>query len=220
LIPVGVLGGSFDPVHRGHVALACRALRTLGLERVLLLPCADPPHKPDRALAPAYHRLEMLYLAAEGWQGLEVSTVELAQGGVRYTIDTLRALRGRTPALAPIFLCGSDALAEVASWREHEALLAEFDFATVIRPDDAGGRRSVGWPDIVARRVAPLPSGAGGAAPGAGGRVFGLDMPALAISSSVVRARCASGRPIDDLVPTRVARYIQRHRLYMEEVPR
>jgi nicotinate-nucleotide adenylyltransferase len=220
LIPVGVLGGSFDPVHRGHVALARRALRTLGLERVLLLPCADPPHKPDRALAPPYHRLEMLYLAVEGWQGLDVSTLELAQGGVRYTIDTLRALRGGTPPLAPIFLCGSDALADVASWRDHETLLAEFDFVTVVRPDDAGGHRTVGWPDSVARRVAPLPSTGGGAAPGTGGRVFGLDMPALAISSSLVRGRLASGRPVDDLVPTRVARYIQRHRLYMEEVPR
>jgi nicotinate-nucleotide adenylyltransferase len=162
----------------------------------------------------------MLYLAVEGWQGLDVSTLELAQGGVRYTIDTLRALRGGTPPLAPIFLCGSDALADVASWRDHETLLAEFDFVTVVRPDDAGGHRTVGWPDSVARRVAPLPSTGGGAAPGTGGRVFGLDMPALAISSSLVRGRLASGRPVDDLVPTRVARYIQRHRLYMEEVPR
>ena len=90
---VGVLGGSFDPVHRGHIALACHALRTLGLDRVMLLPCADPPHQPDRALADRHHRLEMLYLAAEDRHGLQVSTLELAQRGVRFTIDTLRALR-------------------------------------------------------------------------------------------------------------------------------
>ncbi len=219
MIAVGVLGGSFDPVHRGHVALACHALRTLGLERVLLLPCADPPHKPDRALARRYHRLEMLYLAVEDRERASVSTFEIAQGGVHFTIDTLRALRSGTPSLAPVFLCGSDALADIASWREHEALLAEFDFAAVIRPNDAGGPRDPGWPDVVARNVAPLPP-EGGDAVGAGGRVFSVEMPALAVSSSLVRARIASGRPIEDLVPARVARYIQRHRLYVEEVSR
>jgi nicotinate-nucleotide adenylyltransferase len=216
---VGVLGGSFDPVHRGHLALAAHARRTLGLERVLLLPCADPPHKPDRALAPRYHRLEMLYLAVEGRRGLGVSTFELARGGVHYTIDTLRALRGGAPPVAPIFLCGSDALSDVPSWREHEALLDEFDFGVIIRPTDTGDPRLHGWPEIVRPHVAPLPS-AGGAAIGTGGRVFAVDAPALAVSSSLVRARCVSGGPVDDLVPTRVARYIQRHRMYKEEVPR
>jgi len=217
--PVGVLGGSFDPVHRGHIALACHARRVLGLDRVLLLPCADPPHKPDRVLAARYHRLEMLYLAVEDRPGLRVSTFEIARGGIHYTIDTLRSLRAGAPALAPVFLCGSDALAEVASWREHETLLAEFDFAAVVRPADAGGPRTSEWPEIVARRVSPLPP-ARGAAPGGGGRVFRLDMPGVAVSSSLVRARCASGNPPDDLVPARVARYIQRHRLYAEEAAR
>jgi nicotinate-nucleotide adenylyltransferase len=161
----------------------------------------------------------MLYLAVEDREGLHVSTFEIAQRGVRYTIDTLRALRSDAPPFAPVFLCGSDALADVASWREHEALLAEFDFAAVVRPNDAGGPRDPGWPDVVARRVAPLPTTAGTAV-GAGGRVFCVEMPALAISSSLVRASTASGRPIDHLVPARVARYIQRHRLYSEEVAR
>ena len=216
---VGVLGGSFDPVHGGHVALACHALRTLGVDHVLLLPCADPPHKPDRSLAARYHRLEMLYLAAEDRPRLRVSTVEIAQPGVRFTIDTLRDLRSQTPPLAPVFLCGSDALAEVASWREHEALLAEFDFATVVRPNDVGRPEPSAWPDIVRRRVAPLPS-PGEPGLGAGGRVYRLDMPPLAVSSSLVRKRRASGQPIEDLVPARVARYIQRHGMYLEEVPR
>ena len=219
MIPIGVLGGSFDPVHRGHVALACHARRVLGLDRVLLMPCADPPHKPDRVLAARYHRLEMLYLAVEDRPGIEVSTFEIAQGGIHYTIDTLRALRAGTPPLAPVFLCGSDALAEVGSWREHESLLAEFDFAAVVRPADAGGPRPSEWPDIVMRRVSPIPQ-AGEAALGGGGHVFSLDMPGVAVSSSLVRARWASGNPPDDLVPARVARYIQRHRLYAEEAAR
>ncbi len=216
---VGVLGGSFDPVHRGHLALARHARRILSLDRVLLLPCADPPHKPDRALAHVHHRLEMLHLAVEDWDGLGVSTIEIARGGVRYTIDTLRALRSGLPPLAPVFLCGSDALADIASWRDHEALLAEFDFATVDRPDAAGDPKHPGWPELVARRVSVLPPPTGGAV-GAGGRVFRLDLPALCVSSSLVRARCASRRLSDDLVPVRVARYIQRHRLYTEEASR
>jgi len=216
---VGVLGGSFDPVHRGHVALAWHALGTLGLDRVLLLPCADPPHKPDRALAARHHRLEMLYLAVEDRSRLHVSTFEIAQQGVHFTIDTLRALRSETPSLAPVFLCGSDALADVASWREHEALLEEFDFAAAIRPNDGGGQRDVDWPDLVTRRVTPLPPAAGSGL-GAGGHVYHLKMPALTVSSSLVRTRLASGQSIEDLVPARVARYIQRHALYVEEVPR
>jgi len=219
LISVGVLGGSFDPVHRGHLALAWHALRTLGLERVLLLPCADPPHKPDRALAARHHRLEMLYLAVEDRSGLQISTFEIAQRGVCFTIDTLRAFRSGTPALAPVFLCGSDALADVATWREHEALIAEFDFAAVIRPHDAGGPRHDAWPDAVMRRVAARPP-TGGPELGAGGRVYPLTLPALAVSSSLVRSRRALRQPIEDLVPARVARYIQRHELYTEEVTR
>jgi nicotinate-nucleotide adenylyltransferase len=219
LIPVGVLGGSFDPVHRGHVELARHALRLLGLERVLLLPCADPPHKPDRSLAAAYHRLEMIYLAVDDRPGIEASTFELARGGVRYTIDTLRALRSGTPPLAPVFLCGSDALADIASWREHEALLAEFDFAAVVRPDASGRMPESAWPDLVTSRIAPLPPASGGPL-GAGGRVFLLDAPALCVSSSLVRTRCASDLDASDLVATPVARYIRRHRLYSEEVAR
>lgn len=216
---VGVLGGSFDPVHRGHLALASHARRVLGLERVLLLPCAEPPHKQNRALAAVYHRIEMLHLALEGWEGLGLSTFEIERGGVRYTIDTLRALRSGPPPLAPVFLCGSDALAEIASWRDHEALLAEFDFATVDRPDDAGDPTDAALPKIVRAHLSALPPPEGRGV-GLGGRVFRLQMPALAVSSSLVRARWASGRVSDDLVPVRVARYIQRHRLYTEEAPR
>ena len=96
---------------------------------------------------------------------------------------------------------------------------AAVDFAAVIRPDDCGNARDRGWPDSVAHRVAPLPT-VGTPGLGRGGHVYCLDVPALAVSSSLVRTRLASGQPVSDLVPARVARYIQRHRLYSEEVPR
>lgn len=219
MISIGILGGSFDPVHRGHVALARHARRLLNVDRVLLLPCAVPPHKPGRALAARFHRLEMLYLATEDQPGLCVSTLEIAGGGVHFTIDTLRALRGQTPALAPVFVCGGDALADIASWRDYESLLDEFDFAAVIRREDAGGERRTDWPAAVRRRLTPLPRAAG-ITPGEGGRVFTLDGLVPAVSSSLVRSRCAAGDAIDELVPARVARYIQRHRLYSEEAAR
>jgi nicotinate-nucleotide adenylyltransferase len=161
----------------------------------------------------------MLYLAVEDRAGLDVSTIEIAERGVHFTIDTLRALRFGTPSLTPVFLCGSDALADVVSWRDHESLLREFDFAAVIRPTDAGGPRDTGWPEVVTRRVAPFPSAVGPRL-GVGGHVYDLEMPPLPVSSSLVRTRLASRQPIENLVPTRVARYIQRHGLYVEEVPR
>ena len=216
---VGILGGTFDPVHRGHIALARHARAVLGLDGVLLLPCADPPHKPGRELAARYHRLEMLELGIEDRPGLRVSTLEITEAGVHYTIDTLRALRSASPSVSTVFLCGSDALAEIASWREHESLLAEFDFAAAVRPGIAGELCPPAWPDIVLRRVSPLPTG-DDAPLGSGGRVFRLDMPGVAVSSSAIRARCAAGAALDDLVAIRVARYIQRHRIYSEEAAR
>lgn len=213
---VGVLGGTFDPVHRGHLALARRARVALGLERILLLPCADPPHKPERILAPRYHRLEMLHLAIEGWEGLEISTYEIARGGLHYTIDTLRALRNGIPPVEPVFLIGSDALAEIASWRHHDTLLAEFDFAVAIRPEDEAGPRSRPWPDNVLRRLTEAPVADDGTL-GRGGRVFPLATPTIPVSSSLIRRCRAAGESLDDLVPARVARYIRRHGLYLEE---
>ena len=214
---VGILGGSFDPVHRGHIALADRARRKLSLDRVLMLPCADPPHKPERSLAAGFHRLEMILLAVEGWEGIGVSTSEIERGGHCYTIDTLRALRSRAPALQPVFLLGSDALADMGTWREHEALLVEFDFAVAMRPGDEFRSRAVTWPDFVQPHLESAPAGR---ELGTGGRVLRLDIPEFPASSSVVRHRAARGEPIDDLVPARVARYIQRHDIYAEEAGR
>ena len=213
--PVGILGGTFDPVHRGHVALARAVRDELSLAEVWLLPCAVPPHKPDRRVAPAYERLEMLYLATEGRPGLSVATDELVRGGVCYTIDTLRAMRSR--GVGPVFLLGADALAEIETWREHRALLEEFDLVAVERAAVGGVVADAGWPESVRSRLAAPP-----VAPplGAGGRVVRVAVEPPAVSSRQVRARVASERPVADLVPARVARYIQLRRLYRQEAAR
>jgi nicotinate-nucleotide adenylyltransferase len=215
---LGVLGGTFDPVHRGHVALASVARAILGLDRVALLPCATPPHKPERRIAPAYERLEMLDLAIEGRPGLSVATDEVRRGGTCFTIDTLRAMRAR--GVVTVFLLGGDALAEIETWREYAALLAEFDLAAVVRRPEEGAVPATPWPASVRDRLAGWPLPDGGPALGAGGRVVTLAAELPAVSSRQVRARLAAGTPVDDLVPARVARYIQMRRLYRQEATR
>jgi nicotinate-nucleotide adenylyltransferase len=212
---VGILGGTFDPVHRGHVALAETARRALGLDRVLLLPCSVPPHKPERRIAPAFERLEMLHLALEGRTGLAVATDEIGRGGVCYTIDTLRARRLRGDA--PVFLIGSDALAEIETWREYRALLEEFDLVAVERAPTEGVGEAAAWPAPARERLldGPLPSDLG-----RGGRIVRLPVALHAVSSRLVRARAAASLPVGDLVPARVARYIQLRRPYRQEASR
>ncbi|HJQ98406.1 MAG TPA: nicotinate (nicotinamide) nucleotide adenylyltransferase [Candidatus Polarisedimenticolaceae bacterium] len=215
---LGILGGTFDPVHRGHLALASAARDALGLPTVALLPSAVPPHKPDRRIAPAYERLEMLFLAVEGRPGLTVATDELRRGGTCFTIDTLRSLR--SAGVAPVFLVGGDALAEIETWREHAALLAEFDLAVVERRPVAGVETEAPWPESVRARLTPLPFSDGSPPLGAGGRIVRLAVELPAVSSRQVRARVAAEAPLDDLVPGRVARYIQLRRLYRQEATR
>ncbi len=221
--PVGVLGGSFDPVHLGHLHAASVVRRALGLSRVLLVPCARPPHKPHRDLAPAEHRVAMLRLAVAGIEGLEIGMQELERGGVSYTIDTLRALASGSPPLAPVFALGSDALAELPTWKQWRALATEFDLAAVDRADVGldGLRRRL--PPELSRRIVPVgaerPSRATPAPldPGAGGRIFLVSARPVAVSSSLVRSRAASGGRLDGLVPPEVGRYIERSGLYREE---
>ncbi len=210
---VGVLGGTFDPVHLGHLHVATEVRARLGLRRVLLVPAAVPPHKDSRGVAPAHHRRAMLELALVDREGLELCLLELRRGGVSYTVDTLRALAGGEPPLRPLFIVGLDALAELPTWREHRALLRAFDLVAVDRPEGGGSHPLE--PEVAARLVTPRSAEHLAALdPGRGGRVFRVAIPEVAIASSDVRARIAMDEPLDGLVPPAVARYIREHRLY------
>lgn len=221
--PVGVLGGSFDPVHLGHLHAASVARRALGLRRVLLVPCARPPHKPHRELTPAEHRLAMLRLAVAGIAGVEIGMQELERGGVSYTIDTLRALASGPSPLVPVFVLGSDALVELPSWKQWRELAAEFDLAAVDRAEVGPDALRRGLPPELSRRIVSVAAGPPSRAtlaeldPGAGGRIFVVSAPPLGVSSSLVRRRAASGSSLDGLVPPEVGRYIERSGLYREE---
>jgi len=201
---LGVLGGTFDPVHIAHLAVAEEARETLGLERVLFVPAGIPPHKRTLAITPGEDRLAMVRLAIEGNAAFGVSRVELDRDGPSYTVDTLEALRADRLAAGGsaelVLIVSAEAFAGFATWREPRRILG---LATVaVAPRD-------GFPDaslaVVTRDF-----------PGLEDRVLLLDGPRLRLSASDLRARAAAGRSLRYLVPDAVAAHIVDHALYRD----
>lgn len=218
---VGVVGGTFDPVHVGHLHLARQVALAFALRRVLLVPCARQPNKPKGPVAGAADRLEMVRLAATEEPGCEASAIEVDRGGISYTFDTLVALR--TGGITPLFVVGADSVADLTTWHEHDRLLREFDLVAIDRPGTPMRSADESRAASIARRIVPVPCRAGAGnehRAGSGGRIFHLGASTIDVSSSRVRARVAAGEPIVGLVPAAVARYIQEHRLYLKEVVR
>ncbi len=217
---VGVLGGSFDPPHLGHVRMARRAREALGLERILLMPAGRPPHK-QNGLTAEHHRVAMVRAAIEDEPGLELCEIEL-DGSTSYTYRTLCRMREDPTFGTPLFILGGDSVRELPSWYASDRLTREFDLIAVDRPGSGiEGIRSGLGAGIASRVVplSPLPPAAGtrGPAPGAGGRIFRLPMEPIDVSASSVRERVASGGDPGRLVPPSVARYIQREGIYRRE---
>jgi nicotinate-nucleotide adenylyltransferase len=200
---VGILGGTFDPIHHGHLGIAEEAREALGLERVLLVPASSPPHKPGRPVTDAAHRLAMVELAIAGNPAFAVSRIEVERGGASYSLDTLEALRS-AGVEQPWFILSTEALAGFPAWREPDRILDLCRLAVVPR----GGYDPLdgAW---VAERF-----------PGREDRVTFLPGPLLPISGSVVRRRAAVGRSVRYLVPDAVARYIADHQLYTDPARR
>ena len=200
---VGILGGTFDPIHHGHLGIAEEAREALGLERVLLVPASSPPHKPGRPVTDAAHRLAMVELAIAGNPAFAVSRIEVERGGASYSVDTLEALRSEGME-QPWFILSAEALAGFPAWREPDRILSLCRLAVVPR----GGYDPLdrAW---VAERF-----------PGREDRVTFLPGPLLPISGSVVRRRAAVGRSVRYLVPDAVARYIADHHLYSDPARR
>lgn len=208
---LGLLGGTLDPVHYGHLDAAEAARTTLGLDEVWLVPAHDPPHKPTDPMASGFHRFAMAALASADRPAYRVSDIELRRPGLTYTVDTLRALHadGWSPSQL-FFIIGTDAFAEIATWREFPTVLDAAHFAVIARPglslEDALART----PGLTARAcLAPqFDAHAGGT------RIILINAQTRDVSSTTIRSRLRQRQAIGDLVPAVVARHIVAHQLY------
>lgn len=199
---IGIFGGTFDPIHTGHLLLADTAADELELDEVRFTPAAQSPLKP-RPPAEAKHRLEMVRLATGGDRRFRVDDQELRREGVSYTIDTLRAVRAQEPQADLFLLIGADSLSDFALWREPAAILELATLATAYR----GGLEP---PDFAA--IEPFAS----AERIERCRAAVLRMPQIEISSSDIRNRIAAGRSIRYRIPAAVAAYLDAQRLYRD----
>jgi len=198
---VGILGGTFNPPHLGHLVMASEAHGQLGLERVLFVPVSVPPHKLVDDDPGAEERLALVALAVEGDERFAVSRLELDRPGPSYTVDTLREIHASAPGNDLTFIVGGDNAQSLPTWREPEEVLS---LATLAVAEREGILR-----DDIAERVAHLHGG---------DRLTFFDMPRLDVSSSAVRRRVRAGRPIRYLVPPAVEARIAARGLYREEV--
>jgi len=193
---VGVLGGTFDPIHNVHLFVAEDARVRLGLDRVLVVPNALPPHKKPYAVSPAHHRLKMVELALSDAGPLEPSDLEVARGGRSYTIDTIRLLRERLPGADLVFITGADAIAEIGTWREPAEVARLCRLVAVSRP----GVRLSDLQRLVPSSILP--------------HIEMHHVPEIGLSSTMIRERVAAGLPIRGLTPEPVVRYIADNDLY------
>jgi len=208
------MGGTFDPIHVGHLDAALAAQAALDLDETWLMPSRVPPHKMAAPRASVYHRLTMVGLAAEGRPGLVASDLEVKAPGPSFTHDTLvrLAATGRQPWQI-FFITGADAFVDIATWRDYPAILDRAHFVVVSRPGVNVATLAGRLPALASRMVPP-----GAAVPALTERrstaVFLVDAPTTDVSSTDIRRRAAAGRSLAGLVPDAVERYIRQHGLY------
>ena len=191
-VTVGIFGGTFDPIHTGHLILAERAREELGLDVVLFMPALIPPHKiTGRKIASAEARLDMIRLAIRDNPAFDVTEIELVREGVSYTVDSLEELHGRAPEARFVILMGSDNARDFASWRQPDRILQLAEVAVWDRPG------SYHWPEIYTDYIPKK-----------------ISSPLIEISSTGIRNRVANGRSVRYLTPEPVRDYIELHGIY------
>jgi nicotinate-nucleotide adenylyltransferase len=188
---IGIYGGSFDPIHLGHLLVAQAAVEELGLDRLFFIPAAQSPFKPENKMAADNFRLQLLRLALAGKTNCEVDDQEIKRGGISYTIETLRDYAKKFPGAKLFYLIGADNAVKVNEWREPNELAKLAEFVAVPRP---GGATAIFPPPFRGRTLRGFPFG---------------------VSSSEIRARVKAGLPIDNLVPPAVAEAIHAAKIYV-----
>lgn len=188
---IGLYGGSFDPVHLGHLLVAQAALEEMALDRIVFLPAARSPFKPDTSNAPGGVRMRMLRMALAGGTRFDVDDLELRRGGVSYTVDTVREIAARHPGAELCWLIGADHVPTLPQWREAAALAGLVEFVVIPRPGEPAAEPA---PPFRSRQMRGWP---------------------LRISSSEIRRRVAAGLPVRHLLPAGVAEVVANERLYL-----
>lgn len=196
---IGILGGSFDPPHLGHLILAEYALDGLGLDRILFVPAGDPPHKLHEAQTPVARRLAMLERALDGHPQFGISRVDIDRPGPHYTVDMLRLLAQQHPDAELYFIMGGDSFRDLLRWHQPAQVVAQCYLAVMRRPGDG-----------------VEPHMHDDALPGLSARVTLLDAPLIGISSTLIMERVRQGKSIRYLVPDAVRAYIDGHQLYRD----
>jgi nicotinate-nucleotide adenylyltransferase len=207
---VGLLGGTFDPIHVGHLGAARAAQEAFGLDHVRFIPSAKPPHRPDSPRASGYHRIEMVRLAVADAPGWDASDLELSREGPSYTYDTLATIGGE--GLSPLqifFITGADAFAEITTWHRYPDVLDRAHFVVVARPGTTLDRLRTRLPDLVPRMIE-----ADNFVPADTPRIILLNANTPDVSATEIRRRVAAGESVEGLVPEAVSAYIDRNWLY------
>ena len=210
---IGLLGGTFNPVHLGHLRAAEEVREALGLERVLFVPSHTPPHKASDAtdpIATAEERLDWVERAIADQPAFEVDRIEIDRAGRSYLVDTLRAIREREAGRRrTVFIVGEDAFAEMGEWRDPESIFALTDLAVMTRPPRSMGSLADGLPKVVRDAFQVAEDGASAVHLEASTRIERVEISALDISSSKIRSACRSGRSIRFLVPETIRAAIE-----------
>jgi nicotinate-nucleotide adenylyltransferase len=194
---LGILGGTFDPPHYGHLALAGAARAQLSLDRTLFVPAGEPPHKPDSRITPAIHRVAMVSLAIADREGVGISHVDLDRPGPHYTVDMLTILHRAYLGAELFFLMGSDSLAHLLTWRDPGRIIAQATLAVLRRP---------GWEVELNKLKQELPE--------IEDHLLWLEGTIVDVSGTEIRRRVRQGRSIEGLLPPAVVNYVRQHRLY------
>lgn len=197
---LGIMGGTFDPVHYGHLVAAEGVRHEFELEKVIFIPAARPPHKTDKEMTSPEHRLAMVKSAISSNKYFEISAIEAKRKGISYTIDTVREVRELNPGASIYFITGADAVLEILTWKKVEELLGICKFIAATRP---------GYNlENLEQTLSSLPGEYFK-------NIYTMEVPALAISSTDIRYRVSRGWPIKYLLPETVERYIYENKLYM-----